>query len=174
MSIRKNIGVMATDPRGVIGKDGGLPWHYPDELDHFCTLTRGHVVVMGRKTFEIMPDVLLKERIPVVFSRQQEKSCINNDIEYTSVHSIEDFLKYINQSRNEKIFMIGGAEIAHLFLENKLITEFILTKIHQSYEGDTSLNLKLFEDWPQTILKHTENYTIYHLKYPKGEENELI
>ncbi len=167
-------GIMATDPHGVIGKGGGLPWHYADELEHFRTLTHGHVIVMGRKTFEAMPRTLLKGCIPIVFSRQQTKPCANNDIEYTSVNSIEGFLAHINQLKTQKIFMIGGAEIAHLFLENELLTDFILTKIHQSYEGDASLNLKFFQDWPQTILKRTENYTIYHLKNPKGEENDLI
>ena len=158
---------MAAAPYGVIGKDGGLPWHCPDEREHFRTLTQGHVIVMGRKTFDTMPCVLLKEHLPVVFSRQQEKSCVNNDIKYTSVNSIECFLAYINQLKNQKIFMVGGAEIAHLFLENDLLTDFILTKIHQSYEGDTFLNLKLLENWPQTVLNQTAHYTIYHINHPK-------
>jgi len=169
MNHRKIIGVMATDPQGVVGKEGGLPWHYTDELKHFRKITHGHVIVMGRRTFEATPCDILKERHSIVFSRQQRKSCVNKDTEYTFVNSIEDFLAHIGQWKNQKIFMIGGAEIAHLFLEKELLAEFILTKIHQSYEGDTYLNLNLLEDWPQTVLSRTENYTIYHLKNPKGE-----
>jgi dihydrofolate reductase len=48
--------VVAHASNGVIGRDGGLPWHLPADLRHFKELTSGHTVVMGRRTFESLPD----------------------------------------------------------------------------------------------------------------------
>lgn len=71
------IGVMAVDPSGVIGINNGLPWHYPSELEHFRQVTDKQVIVMGRKTFEAIPQNILKNRVPVVFSRNKLSSCFN-------------------------------------------------------------------------------------------------
>ena len=48
--------VVAQARNGVIGRDGGLPWHLPSDLRHFKELTSGHTVVMGRRTYESLPD----------------------------------------------------------------------------------------------------------------------
>jgi dihydrofolate reductase len=48
--------VVAHASNGVIGRDGGLPWHLPSDLKHFKALTSGHTVVMGRRTYESLPD----------------------------------------------------------------------------------------------------------------------
>jgi dihydrofolate reductase len=64
---------------------------------------------------------------------------------------------------DEKIFMIGGAEIAHLFLKHKLISSFILTRIHRLYSGDTYLDLNYFKGWRKTVLKSSPHYTILQL-----------
>jgi len=48
--------VVAHASNGVIGRDGGLPWHLPADLKHFKQLTSGHTVVMGRRTYESLPD----------------------------------------------------------------------------------------------------------------------
>jgi dihydrofolate reductase len=48
--------VVARARNGVIGRDGGLPWHLPSDLRHFKELTSGHTVVMGRRTYESLPD----------------------------------------------------------------------------------------------------------------------
>ena len=55
MSVGNIIGIMASDPNGVIGKGKDLPWHLPDEFEHFQKTTFGHVVVMGRKTLRQCP-----------------------------------------------------------------------------------------------------------------------
>lgn len=168
MSLGNIIGIMASDPNGVIGKGMELPWHFPDEFEHFQKTTFGHVVVMGRKTFETMPLSLLKNRTSVVFSHHQIKHSLNEEIDCTFVSSLEDFLSRKSQWENQKIFMIGGAEIAHLFLKNGLISEFILTKIDQPFEGNVHLNLTLLDGWSQAILKQTPNYIVYRLKKPKN------
>lgn len=154
------IGIISVDSKGIIGINNGLPWNYPSELDHFRRVTCGQIIVMGRKTFETMPQKILKDRISVVFSRNKLSSCFNRGIECTIVSSMQEFLSIQSSS---KIFMIGGAQIAHLFLECDLISEFIVTKIHRSYKGDVYFNLTLLDGWHQTILTRTKDYTICRL-----------
>lgn len=151
------IGIMAVDPKGVIGINNGLPWHYPSELDHFRQVTDKQVIVMGRKTFETMPQNILK---PIVFSRNKLSPCFNKGIECTIISSMQEFLSIQSSS---KVFMIGGAQIAHLFLEYDLISEFIITEIHRPYEGDVYFNLTLLDRWNKTILTKTKDYTICKL-----------
>ncbi|WP_250295000.1 dihydrofolate reductase [Wolbachia endosymbiont of Oedothorax gibbosus] len=151
------IGIMAVDPKGVIGINNRLPWHYPSELDHFRQVTDKQVIVMGRKTFETIPQNILK---PIVFSRNKLNPCFNKGIECTIVSSMQEFLSIQSSS---KVFMIGGAQIAHLFLEYDLISEFIVTEIHRPYEGDVYFNLTLLDRWNKTILTKTKDYTICKL-----------
>lgn len=165
----KIIGIMAVDPKGVIGINNGLPWHYPSELDHFRQVTDKQVIVMGRKTFEIVPQNILKDRIPVVFSRNKLSSCFNRGIKCTIISSMQEFLSIQSSS---KVFMIGGAQIAHLFLEYDLISEFIITEIHRLYKGDVYFNLTLLDGWYKTALAQTKDYTICRLARDKdGRKN---
>ncbi|MGL9726115.1 MAG: dihydrofolate reductase [Wolbachia sp.] len=153
----KIIGIMAIDPNGVIGINNDLPWHYPNEFKHFCQVTDKQVIVMGRKTFETIPQSVLKNRIPIVFSCNELNSCFNKGL---VVSSMQEFL---STQSSAQVFVIGGAQIAHLFLEHNLISEFIMTEIHKAYKGDTYFNLTLLDGWNKTILTKTKDYTICKL-----------
>lgn len=157
----KIIGIMAATNEGIVGKGNWLPWDYKNELEHFRKITNNQVMVVGRKTFESAPPNLFKQK-PIVFSKSMPKS-----EQYTAVESIAEFLTNLSHINVQEIFMIGGAEIAELFLKENLISEFILTKIHKNYEGDVSMNLKLFDNWPQALLTQTKDYTIYKLINPQ-------
>ncbi|WP_174516083.1 dihydrofolate reductase [Wolbachia endosymbiont of Cardiocondyla obscurior] len=157
------IGIMAVDPKGVIGINNGLPWHYPSELDHFRQVTDKQVIVMGRKTFETMPQDILGNRIPIVFSRNKLNSCFNRGVKCTIISSMQEFLSIQSNWSYPQIFVIGGAQIAHLFLEYNLISEFIMTEIYKPYKGDVYFNLTLLDGWHKTILTKTKDYTICRL-----------
>lgn len=60
--------IVAVAKNGVIGKDGGLPWHVPEDLKHFKSVTTGHPILMGRKTFESIGRPL-PGRVNIVVSR---------------------------------------------------------------------------------------------------------
>ncbi|BET31837.1 MULTISPECIES: dihydrofolate reductase [Wolbachia] len=157
------IGIMAVDPKGVIGINNRLPWHYPSELDHFRQVTDKQVIVMGRKTFETMPQDILGNRIPIVFSRDKLNSCFNRGVKCTIISSMQEFLSIQSNWSYPQIFVIGGAQIAHLFLEYNLISEFIMTEIYKPYKGDVYFNLTLLSGWNKTILTKTKDYTICKL-----------
>lgn len=64
--------IWAQTNQGVIGADGGMPWHLPEDMAHFKRVTLGHPVVMGRRTWESFPDKFrpLPERTNIVVTRQ--------------------------------------------------------------------------------------------------------
>lgn len=160
MDNRKIVGLLACDPRGVIGKKGALPWSYPEELDHFRKTTYQQIMIMGRKTFESIPQAILKDRFNIVFSRKQyEPSQLSDTLVFVS--SLKNFLELINIPIHKETFMIGGAEIAELFLTAGLLSGFLLTKIHKVHEGDTIFPLDLLQGWHQEIIRKENDFTIY-------------
>ncbi len=156
----KIIGLMACDPRGVIGKGSGLPWHNPDETAHFRKIVAGQVVIMGHKTLATFPE---SDCLKIIFSRHKPKA-MGEDIIFVS--SVEE-LNALALPQDKKIFMIGGAEIAHLFLQHSLIAEFILTKMKKNYDGDVILDLNFLQNWSSSVVIDHKDYTIYRLI--KGE-----
>ena len=154
-------GIMACDPQGLIGKGNDLPWSYTEELAHFRRTVQCQTIIVGQKTFESTPRDILESCQVIVFSRRMHSPMTN----CTIVNSLEAFLA-LPVPENTKMFMIGGAEIAHLFLRNNLIKDFILTKIHKTYEGDIFLDLSLLQDWPESVIQQTGDYTIYQLVNP--------
>lgn len=156
------IGLMACDPLGLIGKDGDMPWHNPDETAHFRRMIEGQVVVMGYNTFITFPP---SNCLKIVFSRHIPQE-LENDVVFIS--SIEEF-NVLTLPQDKKIFMIGGAEIAHLFLQQGLISEFILTKMKEIYDGDVFLDLNFLQNWSSSVVIDHKDYTIYRLI--KGESS---
>ncbi len=124
--------IVAIAENGVIGGDNTLLWHISEDLKNFKRLTSGHPIVLGRKTYESIGRPL-PNRENIVVSRQ--------DIEIEGcrvVHSLEEALEpYIHDNN---IFVIGGAEIYTQALP--LADRLYITRVHNSYEGDT-----LFPEW---------------------------
>jgi len=159
--IREIIGIMACTHSGVIGKNGNVPWNYQREFKHFKDMTDGQIVIMGRNTFDEMLSLnLLRRRYNIVFSRNNnlKKGVSEDNIHFVS--SIDEF-KVIDLPQGKKIYMIGGAQIAELFLKENMIKKFLLTKIKKEYDGDTYFPLSMIEGWSSKALVLDKNYTIY-------------
>ena len=155
------IGIMACTEEGVIGKNGKLPWHYKDELEHFKKIIKNKNLVMGRKTFNEMASLnLLKENSSIVLTRNRSLKSDNKKI--TFVHSLLELKKIALPNT----YMIGGGMIAELFLTNNMIEEFILTKIHKEHDGDSFFPLLLIEDWNEKRIYSCNKYSIFQIKKP--------
>lgn len=115
---------------GVIGADGGLPWHLPDELRLFKETTLGHVLVMGRRTYESI-GTPLPGRTTVVVTRQPGWAA---DDEVLVAHSLE---KALEQARriDDEVFVVGGGEVFSEALPHA--DRLALTIVDQEPEGDT-------------------------------------
>ncbi len=173
---RSIIGLMACDPLGVIGWKNKLPWNCSQDIIHFNELINNNVILMGRKTYESIPyNVLSRSILCIVFSKSEKINILpNNRLKIINsldkgLDVVDNIEKYLTEDKkhfigqNLKFFMIGGASIAHLFLEKNLISEFFLTKIYQCYNGDTKLNLDLLKQWKKKKIKSLEACSVYHL-----------
>jgi dihydrofolate reductase len=124
--------VAAVTRGGVIGRDGGIPWRIPEDMARFRELTMGHAVVMGRRTWESLPDGFrpLPGRDNVVVTRNPDWSAQGAD----RAGSIEAALELVASA--PRVFVIGGGEIYAAALP--YTDELLLTEIDADIEGDTT------------------------------------
>jgi dihydrofolate reductase len=121
------IGVIwAQAANGVIGRDGTLPWHLPEDMAHFREVTRGSTVVMGRRTWDSLPPRFrpLPGRRNVVITRGLHWTADGADVRHDVARALD----------GEEVWVIGGAEIyaaALPFAELAVITE-----LREEFEGD--------------------------------------
>ena len=133
--------IVAADRRGVIGRDGGLPWHLPDELKRFKARTMGKPIVMGRKTWDSIGKPL-PGRHNIVITRQP--SLVLDGA--TVVDSLEAALRAAGAV--PEVCVIGGAEIFMLALP--VATTVELTVVEAEVGGDTVLPAFDVADWVET------------------------
>lgn len=132
--------IVAVARKGVIGKDGGLPWHLSEDLKHFKRTTLGHAIIMGRKTYDSIGRPLPKRRNIVV---TRSKGAMFEGCELA--HSLDDAIA-LARSTDPCPFVVGGASLYEEALP--LATELHLTSIDQEVEGDTFFpeDLSAFEE----------------------------
>ena len=119
--------IAAVARNSVIGARNSLPWHLPEDLQHFRTLTSGHTVIMGRKTWESIGKPL-PNRQNIVVSRQAGLL-----IDGASVaHSLEEALSLA--VREDPVFVIGGEALYRSALP--LAALLYLTEIERDFHGD--------------------------------------
>ncbi|MGG7059077.1 dihydrofolate reductase [Clostridium nigeriense] len=133
--------IVAKASNDVIGGDNKLLWHISDDLKRFKSITSGHTIIMGRKTFESLPKVL-PNRHHIVITRDK-----NFKIDSSSVEVINDINTIIDKYKNssEEVFIIGGGEIYKSLLPNT--KKLYLTRIYKDFYGDTRFPEINFDDW---------------------------
>jgi dihydrofolate reductase len=135
--------VAAVASNGVIGRQGKLPWHLPEDLRHFRKLTEGAAVLMGRATWDSLPAAYkpLPGRRNVVLSRAGEWA------EGAEVaNSLELALTLL--AREPVVYVIGGAQLFAQLLRQA--DEVVLTQIDRAFDGDTHFPMVQLE----AELKH--------------------
>jgi len=164
--------IAAVAANGVIGKDGAMPWHYPEDLAHFKRVTMGHPVVLGRITFESIVDRLggpLPGRTNVVLTRNPDRvdtsdpavvvattveealDCARRAHDETSTDDSNAQPRHSGEDKREplEVFVAGGASVYEQFLP--VADRMVLTEIHDSYDGDT-----LFPEWDENEWRELE------------------
>lgn len=119
--------VAAIGENNAIGKDNELLWHLPADLKHFKAVTKGHTIIMGRKTFDSIGKPLPHRR-NIVITRQAGLHIEGAEV----VHTVEEALALCD--REEEVFIVGGAEIYKLAMP--FTDRIYLTTVHQSYDAD--------------------------------------
>jgi len=119
--------IAAHDPHLAIGKDGGLPWHYPEDLKHFKQTTLGHTIIMGRGVFEELNNIPLPGRNNIVLTTTRNYDNVD------TYESLEDALEALNNE--DEVFIIGGGVLYRQTIN--IADKMIITEIHKEYDGDT-------------------------------------
>ena len=149
--------IAAVAENNALGKDNELVWHLPNDFKRFKTLTSGHHIIMGRKTYESFPKPL-PNRTHIIITRQknyQAEGCI-------IVDSIEKALSIC--PKDEDSFIIGGGEIYTLGLA--YTDKIEITRVHSSFEADAYFPEINKKDWKlekyefnEKDEKHKYDYT---------------
>ena len=136
--------IYARARNGVIGKQGQLPWHLPEDLAHFKRTTLGQAVVMGRVTWESLPEKFrpLPGRTNVVVSRQTSFKATGAQV----VSSLEAAMALF--PTNEVVWLIGGAQLYAQALP--LVSQIVITEIDADFEGDAFAPSLSTNDWTET------------------------
>lgn len=121
--------VVAVSRNGVIGRDGGLPWHISSDLKRFKAITMGKPLIMGRKTWEGLPGKPLPGRPNIVLTRQKNYLAEGA----TVATSVAEALAAAGAV--EEICVIGGGEIFSKFMEKA--ERIYLTEADVEVAGDT-------------------------------------
>ncbi len=130
----------------VIGKDNKLVWHLPADLKFFKQTTKGHTLIMGRKTFESLANPL-PHRDSWVISRNENYHAEG----ITTFHSLESAIEAGEQKGLDTVFILGGGEIYRQSME--LADKLIITEVHESFEGDTVFPKIDSEIWQEASRK---------------------
>jgi dihydrofolate reductase len=124
--------IVAASENGVIGNHGCLPWRIPEDTKFFKEKTLGHVVIMGRRTFESLSQAL-PNRLNIVVTRDpsyQAKGAV-------TVREISEALSLAREHRKtygNEVFIVGGGEIYRQTMDQ--VDRVYLTRIHKTFEGD--------------------------------------
>lgn len=149
--------VAAHDPNLVIGKEGGLPWRYPEDLKHFKRTTLDHTIIMGRGVFEELNEIPLPGRTNIVLSTTKT---------YDNVSTYTSLAKALEaKNEEEEVFIIGGGVLYRDTID--MADKMIITEIHKEYEGDTyfpEYRDEIGSTWKETEREDHEDlsFVTYH------------
>ena len=130
--------MVAASDAGVIGRDGDLPWHLPEDRRFFKRLTAGAVVVAGRRTHASIVSRLgrpLPGRITVVVS----STCLDGAVVHATspAHGVDLARSLAGWAGQDEVFVIGGAQLYDACMP--LVDRVHLTRVHADVDGDTWL-----------------------------------
>jgi dihydrofolate reductase len=154
--------ICAFSENGVIGKNNTMPWRLGDDLKNFKQITSNHCVIMGRKTYQSIGKAL-PHRTNIILTHQKDFQAKDTNI----FHTKQDALAFAKSISETEIFIIGGAEIYTLFLEdaNMLYLSHIHTNIT---DGDAFF--PIFEE--KKLLEN--NWQIKKsVSFEKSEKNDF-
>lgn len=132
--------IVAHDENRVIGSNNEMPWHLPEDLAYFKSVTLHKPVIMGRKTFESIGRPL-PNRTNIIITRNKEFEAEGTHV----FHSMEDAVEFAKQQGDEQL-IIGGAQIFKDYLD--MADQLYITEIHETFEGDA-----YFPEYPEFELQ---------------------
>jgi len=139
--------IVARARNGVIGKDGAMPWHLPEDLAHFKRTTLGHCIIMGRKTWDSLGRALPGRR-NIVVTRNSHWHGAGAEV----AHSLDDAVRACGA---QLAFVIGGAQLYRQALDLPL-QALHLTQIDADFAGDTFFPAPDPARWRERSRQHLD------------------
>lgn len=138
--------IAALSKNYALGKNNQLLWHLPDDFKHFKTLTSGHFIVMGRKTFETFPKPL-PNRTHIIITRNKNYKAPEGCLIALTLNEALEFCP-----KNKDIYIIGGGEI---YKQSITIADKLeLTFVNKTFEADTFFPEIDTKTWQLVAEKH--------------------
>lgn len=135
MSRPKLVLVVAMSENGVIGRDGGLPWHIRSDLKNFKAITQFKPVIMGSNTWDSLPRKPLPGRLNLVLSRDLKFEAEGGIVCSTLMEALDIAREHAEDDGAEEICVIGGANLYAQTLPKA--DRLYVTLVHAEVEGDT-------------------------------------
>lgn len=161
--------IVAMDAERGIGKNNDLMWHLPADMKFFKDTTVQHIVVMGRKNWDSIPD-----KFRPLINRQNAVLSRNKNLKLDGALVFESLQSCLANFKEDArtIFIIGGGEIYKLALELNAVDEMYITQVDDVFGADTFFPDIDFSKWSQQVVgvqpkddRHVASFTIY--KYIK-------
>lgn len=130
----------------VIGKNNGLPWHLPADLKHFKSLTMGHAIIMGRKTYESIGRPL-PGRTNIIVTSQTGYKVIGAIVAHSLDEALHLDIRSDTSSQNCERFIIGGADLYRQTIA--LSQRMYITEIQRVFDGDTCFPEYNPDEWDE-------------------------
>lgn len=169
--------IVAMDSERGIGKNNDLMWHLPADMKFFKDTTKGHIVVMGRKNYDSIP-----ERYRPLVDRENAILTRNTDLKIDNCkvfNSLEACLEKYKNETKRTVFIIGGGEIFKLAFEIDCVDEMYVTKIDKLYSADTHFPAIDESKWTVSEIaqqqrdeKNEASFKIYH--YVKNTSGKSV
>lgn len=153
--------VAAIASNGCIGKDHTMPWHCPQELQHFKQLTMGHTLIMGRTTWESIRHPLDGRTLWIATT---DKTYQSGYEEVTVCHDLSALFAYY-QTSDEILMVCGGAQLYRQALP--YASDLQLSVMRQAYDGDTFFPEVSAECFQCIVTEPQQAYIYYHYKRRK-------
>ncbi len=147
----------------VIGKDGTMPWHLPEDLKHFKALTMGHPMIMGRKTFDSIGRPLPGRR-SIVITRDRAWRVPGVEV----AHSFDEALDLAGPA--DRVFVIGGGEVYAVSLP--FADRHELTEVDAEPEGDTWFPEWDPAQWREVARDQRDGYAFVRLERASGRPDQ--
>lgn len=162
--------IVACDKYGGIGYNGKLPWetHFKHDIANFTNLTTGHGVLMGRKTWESLPDKhkpLKNRRNYIVSSTLTLEEALQYDKTAFVYKTVDDAINGARMDGVRQLWAIGGSTIYQDILKRmpSVLNHVWITKVDRVYLTDTQFPIEYFEYPDFTIVHKTKSGLKYEI-----------
>lgn len=147
--------IAAVSENNVIGNQGEIPWDIPEDMKHFRKKTTGNAVIMGRKTFESLPENFrpLPDRKNIVLTRSGLE---DKPREVVEASSLGEAWKAA-EGYSDKAFIIGGESVYREGMTEA--DRLVITRVHEEYEGDTFFPEIDTENWEESERDEREGFS---------------